>query len=76
MNISKFLKSFSGKKSEPYCIGQRLKSNQSKSVLLVKREVLISGIKHYSIAIEHEPWKKTTLLSESALQDRKYFPIS
>ena len=76
MNVLKFLKSFTYEEPNSFSVGQRLKSNQSKKILIVKREVLISGIKHYSISFEDEPWKKTTLLSESALLDRKYFPLS
>ena len=75
MHIKKLLKSFYRIKSQPFAVGQRLASKKSRNVLVIKREVFISGIKHYSISIEAEPWKKTTLLSESALQDRQYVPL-
>ena len=75
MHIKKLLKSFYRTKNKPFAVGQRLASKKSRNVLIIKREVFISGIKHYSISIEAEPWKKTTLLSESALQDREYVPL-
>ena len=75
MNIKKLLKSFYRTNYKPFSVGQRLTSKNSRNVLVVKREVFISGIKHYSVSIEAEPWKKTTLLSESALQDRQYVPL-
>ena len=75
MYIKNLLKSFYRKKYKPFLVGQRLASKHSRNILIIKREVSISGIKHYSISIEAEPWKKTTLLSESALQDRQYLPL-
>ena len=75
MHIKKLLNSFYRIKYKPFAVGQRLASKQSRNVLIIKREVLISGIKHYSISIEAEPWKKTSLLSESALQDGQYVPL-
>tara|TARA_B100000073_G_scaffold207628_1_gene172235 strand:+ start:480 stop:710 length:231 start_codon:yes stop_codon:yes gene_type:complete len=75
MHIKKLLNSFYRNKHKPFTVGQRLASKRSKNVLIIKREVFISGIKHYSISIEAEPWKKTTLLSESALQEGQYVPL-
>ena len=75
MFIKNLLKSFYSKKHQPFLVGQRLTSKHSRNILIIKREVFISGIKHYSILIEAEPWKKTTLLSESALKDRQYLPL-
>ena len=75
MHIKKLLKSFYRTKYKPFSVGQRLASEKSRNVLVIKREVFISGIKHYSVSIEAEPWRKTTLLSESALQDRQYLPL-
>ena len=75
MHIKKLLKSFYKMEYKPFAVGQRLASKSSRNVLIIKREVFISGIKHYSISIESEPWRKTTLLSESALQDRQYVPL-
>ena len=75
MHIKKLLKSFYRMKPKPFAVGQRLASKKSRNVLIIKSEVFISGIRHYSISIEAEPWKKTTLLSESALQDRQYVPL-
>ena len=75
MKIKKLLNSFYRTKHKEFAVGQRLSSNKSRNVLVIKREVFISGIKHYSVSIEAEPWRKTTLLSESALQDRQYVPL-
>ena len=75
MHITKLLKPFYRTKHKPFSVGQRLASKKSRNVIIIKREVFISGIKHYSISIEAEPWKKTTLLSESALQDGQYVPL-
>ena len=64
------------KNSEPkYFVGQRLRSNSSKNVLVLKRELFISGIRHYSVSIENGPTKNTELLSEYALRDRKFLPF-
>ena len=75
MHIKKLFKPFYRTRYQPFAVGQRLASEKSRNVLVVKREVFISGIKHYSVLIEAEPWRKTTLLSESALQDRQYVPL-
>ena len=75
MHLKKLLNSFYRKKHRSFSVGQRLSSRKSRNVLIIKREVMISGIKHYSISIEAEPWKKTSLLSESALQDGQYVPL-
>ena len=75
MQIKKLLNSFYRTKYKEFAVGQRLTSKKSRNVLVIKREVFISGIRHYSVSIEAEPWKKTTLLSESALQDRQYSPL-
>mgnify|MGYP001206982471 CR=1 FL=1 len=75
MNIKKLLKSFYRTNYKPFSVGQRLTSKKSRNILVIKREVFISGIKHYSVSIEAEPWRKTTLLSEYALQDRQYVPF-
>ena len=75
MHIKKLFKSFYRTRYQPFAVGQRLTSEKSRNVLVIKREVFISGIKHYSVLIEAEPWRKTTLLSESALQDRQYVPL-
>ena len=75
MYIKKLLQSFYRTRYKPFSVGQRLISNKSRNVLVIKREVFISGIKHYSVSIEAEPWRKTTLLSEYALQDRQYVPL-
>jgi len=75
MHIKKLFKSLYRTRYQPFTVGQRLTSEKSRNVLVIKREVFISGIKHYSVSIEAEPWRKTTLLSESALQDRQYVPL-
>ena len=75
MHLKNFIKNFTSRSKVNYSVGQRLRSNQSKSILVLKREVYISGIRHYSISVENEPWKRTELLSEHALRQREFLPI-
>ena len=74
MLLQEIFKSLS-KKTEPYKVGQKLKSCKSRNVILLKREVYVSGIKHFTFSIENEPWKNTELLSEHGLREKEYLPF-
>ena len=75
MNFRILFNHFKKSSTKSYAVGQRLKTKHSRNVIVLKREVIISGIRHFSVAIESEPWRHTSLLSENALKDKKYTPL-
>ena len=75
MNFQILFNHFKKSSTKSYAVGQRLKTKHSRNVIVLKGEVIISGIRHFSVAIESEPWRHTSLLSENALKDKKYTPL-
>ena len=60
------------KPTSKFSVGQRLHSINSRKVLRLKREIYVSGIRHFSALIENSSRKNTVLLSEKALSDDNY----
>ena len=60
------------KPESKFSVGQRLYSVNSRKVLLLKREIYVNEIRHFSALIENSSRKNTVLLSETALKDDRY----
>ena len=71
-----FMKSFFGKPRSRFSVGDTLYNEKSRKTLLLKKEVYVCNIKHFSASVECAGGCASTFLSEEGLYASKYVKIS